>query len=66
MAKGQAETVPVEVGAGTDSQIEVISGLNEGDAVVTNPNLATSSQSASGGSRSVFGGMGGGAVFRAR
>ncbi|OGD55766.1 hypothetical protein A3E73_03280 [Candidatus Beckwithbacteria bacterium RIFCSPHIGHO2_12_FULL_47_17] len=62
---GQTETVTVETGVSSDSQIEIVSGLSEGDEVVTNPALTPNGGSGQTQTRSVFGGLGGGS-FRAR
>lgn len=70
MVDGQIETKTVEVGVSSDTQVEIISGLEEGDTVVTST-LSLSSQSSSTQSRSVFSTLGGnrtgavgGATFR--
>lgn len=72
LENGQASQVPVEVGGSNDTETAVISGINEGDAVVTgvtsaktsSPQTGSSSPfSALGGSNRGFGGggFGGGA-----
>ncbi len=60
---GKVTDVPVTTGISSDTEIEVVSGLNEGDNVVTGVILSGSTSSS--GTRSVFsgggfGGMGGG------
>ncbi|MFA6602403.1 MAG: efflux RND transporter periplasmic adaptor subunit [Candidatus Shapirobacteria bacterium] len=65
MKNGVVENKNVEVGLTSDTEAEIISGINEGEEVVTaviNPTTTTSKTS----STSVFGGLGGGAQFRAR
>ncbi len=56
---GQQESVPVEVGLSSDTQTEIVSGLSDGDEVITG--TISSGQTLQGGS-SPFGGFGGGAV----
>lgn len=55
---------PVEVGESSDTQTEIISGVNEGDTVVTGTvaTQTSGSSTTSPFSRSLFGGAGGGAV----
>lgn len=60
LKNGQITTVQVEIGASNDTQIEIKSGVSEGDTVVT----GTASTSTTRSSGSVFGGFGGGGVFR--
>lgn len=60
LKNGQIQTNTVEVGIASSSETEIISGLSEGDTVVTGTISATSSSSSS--TRSVFSsGFGGGA-----
>src|SRR3989344_3160148 len=54
---GKTESVTVEIGESSDSLIEIVSGLNEGDEVVTNP--AVSTNAAAGQTKSVFSSFGG-------
>ena len=60
MKNGQVQEVTVETGLASDTQIEIVSGLSEGDAVVT----ATVARNTNSGGQtqtpSVFGGFGGG------
>lgn len=65
LKNGQPEVVQIETGASNDTQIEIKSGLKEGDEVVTGV-ISSGQQQTS--TRSVFGGFGGGggAVYRAR
>lgn len=53
MKNGQAKNVPVEIGAGSDTQIEIVSGLSQGDEVVVNP-TAINNGNASTQTKSVF------------
>lgn len=63
LKNGQPQSIQVEVGASSDTQTEIISGLSEGDNVITNSTATSTQQS---GSTSVFSGTrgfgGGGAV----
>jgi HlyD family secretion protein len=65
MINGEVQNVTVETGISSDSDIEIVSGLNEGDEVVT---AVISAASTSGSSSSPFGirtgGMGGGGFRR--
>lgn len=63
LKNGQISNVNVEVGKSSDTQTEIVSGVNEGDTVVIG---VTSATSGSGTTTSPFGGsgLGGGAVFR--
>jgi macrolide-specific efflux system membrane fusion protein len=70
LKNGQVETVSVEVGNSNDTQTEIISGLSEGDAVITGALLQTSGTRATsspfsglGGNRGFGGGGGGTRVF---
>lgn len=63
LKNGQPQTVQVEIGASSDTQVEITSGLSEGADVITN-NSSTSTQSSS---TSVFSGtrgFGGGGNVR--
>jgi multidrug efflux pump subunit AcrA (membrane-fusion protein) len=53
-------TVKVETGISNDSQTEIISGINEGDDVVTSVVNATSTSQTSNNTTSPFSGLGGG------
>lgn len=58
---GKEQEVNVQTGLSSDTQVEIISGLNEGDTVIT----GTVSQSSGQSSGSIFGGgFGGGGAFR--
>lgn len=57
LRNGREQQVPVEVGIFSDTQTEIISGLSEGDEVVTG---TVTTQTQQGGGTSVFGGFGGG------
>lgn len=67
MRNGQVTSVPVEVGDSNDTQTEIISGINEGDTVVTGQTGGTTTGSSStgaatspfGNTRGGFGGAGG-------
>lgn len=67
MKDGQVTSVPAETGASNDSQTEIISGINEGDTVVTGQTGRTASQNSTQGTspfgafgaRGGFGGAGG-------
>jgi len=58
---GREEQIPVEVGISSDTQTEIVSGLSEGDEVITGTTSTTSTQEQG---RSIFGGgsFGGGAL----
>jgi RND family efflux transporter MFP subunit len=62
LQNGQIRYIPVEIGLTSDSQSEIISGLEEGEVVVTG-NITSSSQNQNGGANSPFTRTGGG-VFR--
>ena len=57
MKNGAPQTVNVEIGTSSDTQVEIISGISEGDTVVTG---TTSSATATTGTTSVFSTFGGG------
>ncbi|HEX6976773.1 MAG TPA: efflux RND transporter periplasmic adaptor subunit [Patescibacteria group bacterium] len=60
LKNGQVENVEVTTGLSSDTQIEIVSGLQEGDEVVTGTVASTGTRTTS-----VFGGgFGGGATFR--
>lgn len=63
MKNGNPVSVPVEVGDSNDTQTEIISGVNEGDTVVTS--ITNPTTTGSGGATSPFGGGGAGGAFRA-
>lgn len=59
------ESVPVEIGISSDTKTEVLSGLAEGDVIVTATNtLGTTTQNTN--RTSVFGSFGGGGEVRMR
>jgi RND family efflux transporter MFP subunit len=60
----QVTTVNVETGLTSDSQVEITSGVSEGDAVVTGTSSSTTTTSSSG--SSVFSGGFGGGTMRVR
>lgn len=67
LKNGHAVVVDVETGKSNDTQIEIISGVAEGDNVITSQTNATSSTqngttSPFGNTRGGFGGIGGGAI----
>jgi len=53
LKNGQPQTIPVKTGLSSDTQTEIVSGLNEGDQVITGNLSATTSTS---GGSSPFGG----------
>lgn len=63
LKNGQEVSQPVEVGLTSDTQTEILSGLSEGNVVITGT-VNTSTSSTSGRSTSVFGGGIGGGAFR--
>ena len=62
MRNGTPEIVDVEVGASSDTQTEIISGINEGDEVVTGTSGGTATSTGTTTSPFGGGGFGGGAV----
>lgn len=64
LINGKENTVPVETGLSSDTETEIVSGLKEGDVVITGTVSSNSSQSQNR-STSPFGSFGGG-VFRMR
>jgi len=56
---GQVTQVPVEVGDSNDTQSEIISGLNEGDTVVTGSMSTNGTRTGGQGATSPFGSFGG-------
>jgi membrane fusion protein, macrolide-specific efflux system len=66
LKNGQVNSVTVETGIASSTQTEIVSGVSEGDAVVTSNAAAASTRSTTGQTTSPFGGGfgGGGAVFR--
>lgn len=64
LKNGKLVQIPVETGLSSDTQIEIMSGLSEGNTVVTSVNPASSTTQQRGQTSSPFGGFGGGAAFR--
>ena len=65
--KGREVSLPVEIGQANDTQIEIKSGLAEGQTIITGQNGSTSGNPQSSGSSpfsSGFRGAGGGVLFR--
>jgi multidrug efflux pump subunit AcrA (membrane-fusion protein) len=62
MKDGREQTVVVETGITSDTQTEIISGISEGDIIVTGTTTTRSTTGSQ--SQSVFGGGGANAVFR--
>src|SRR3989338_671928 len=65
--KGREVSIPVEIGQANDTQIEIKSGLAEGQTIITGQNGSTSGNPQSSGSSpfsSGFRGAGGGVLFR--
>jgi macrolide-specific efflux system membrane fusion protein len=58
----QGQTVNIEVGLSSDTQTEILSGLSEGDEVITSTSSTSSNQSG----KSVFSGGGAGRMFMGR
>jgi multidrug efflux pump subunit AcrA (membrane-fusion protein) len=65
MKNGKMEQVSVETGLSSNTQIEIVSGLAEGDTIVTNivSSSGTGQQQGSQ-TQSPFSGFGGGGSFR--
>ncbi|MCX6782573.1 MAG: efflux RND transporter periplasmic adaptor subunit [Candidatus Levybacteria bacterium] len=65
MRNGQETSVPVEIGKSSDTQTEIVSGINEGDTVITGQTSTTGAGSTGtttspfGNTRGGFGGAGG-------
>lgn len=65
MKNGKPQQVTVETGISSDTQTEILSGLSEGDTVVTATIQPTTGTQTSGQTSSPFGGaLGGGGAFR--
>ncbi|KKU82436.1 MAG: Efflux transporter, RND family, MFP subunit [Microgenomates group bacterium GW2011_GWA2_47_8] len=61
LKSGQLINIPVEVGGTNDTQTEIISGINEGDLVVTS--VTTAAKTTTSTTTSPFGGLGGNRNF---
>ncbi len=61
MKNGQVQETPVEIGSASDTQTEVLSGISEGDTIITSV-TTTGTQSASSSTQSPFSGFGGGGM----
>lgn len=59
LKNGNEVLIPVELGISSETDTEVISGLNEGDTVITSTRTNSSAKSSSSQTKSVFGGSGG-------
>lgn len=66
MKNGQPQTVPVEIGAASDTQTEITSGLSEGDTVVTGTTTTGATTTSTTSVFSTFGGARGGNAVRIR
>lgn len=62
MVNGKPENVTVEIGISSDSDTEIVSGLSDGDTVVTATITSSSNKAATGTSSSIFGGSNFGAL----
>lgn len=60
LVKGQLQQQPVEIGSANDTQTEIVSGINEGDTVVTSVSSSSTTSSTTNSTRSIFGSFGGG------
>ncbi|OGM11825.1 hypothetical protein A2Z22_00065 [Candidatus Woesebacteria bacterium RBG_16_34_12] len=58
MKDGNISTVQVEIGSSNDSQVEIVTGLNEGDEVVTSTVISGATEESQDMSTSPFSGMG--------
>jgi len=68
LEKGREVSLPVEIGQANDTQIEIKSGLTEGQTVITSQNSSTSGNNNQSSGNSPFSGgfrgSGGGGIFR--
>lgn len=65
MKNGQPQQIAVETGLSSDTEMEIVSGLSEGDTVVTSTASSTgTTQQKNSQTQSPFGGFGGGSNFR--
>ena len=62
MRNGQVENIPVETGLSSDTQTEIISGISEGDEIITNIIVPSNGSQTTG--SSPFGGAGAGGIMR--
>lgn len=60
MENGVPKSITVQTGLTTDTSVEIVSGISEGDVVVTGTNSSATTKTSSSRSTSVFSGMGGG------
>jgi len=63
LRNNQATQIPVEIGDSNDTQTEIISGINEGDTLVTGRTSSNVTRPAGQGATSPFGSFGGGRGF---
>jgi len=63
MKDGEVNSLQVEVGSSNDSQTEIISGINEGDEIITSI-IASGKNTTENSTASPFGGMGGSGTIR--
>lgn len=59
LVNGKLQEQPVEVGSSSDTETEIVSGINEGDTVITSVSTGSTSTTSSS-NRSVFSSFGGG------
>lgn len=64
LVHGKTQEVPVETGLTSDTETEIISGVNEGDTVVTGGGTTTTTSNGSSPFGVRFGGFGGGGALR--
>jgi macrolide-specific efflux system membrane fusion protein len=66
LKNGKPVETTVEIGLSSSSQVEIISGLSEGDTVITNTISSNAATQRGAQSQSPFGGFGGGAFRMGR